>query len=217
MDKTKLVLLVLLVVVLIVTCIHPIFPHEQYLQHIGTVLLMIPLVMDLRKNRMPKGAFVGLVLFALFHIIGARYIYSFVPYKEWASAIGLGDSVLCQGSRNHYDRFVHFAFGVLLFPYFLHVCRVIFRQKPLVAVFMAWLLVQTGSLIYELFEWALTLFMSPEDADSYNGQQGDMWDAQKDMALAMLGSTLTAVFFLCRYSFQKRHKGQGEMEISEQN
>ena len=204
MDKVKLVLLVTLVVVLSVTCIHPIFPHEQYLQHIGTILLLIPLVIDLRTNRMSKAAYWGLVLFTLFHIIGARYIYSYVPYKEWAAAIGLGDSAFVQGSRNHYDRFVHFAFGVLFFPYLLYVCKSVLGQKPLVAVFMAWLIIQTGSLVYELFEWALTIFMSPEDADSYNGQQGDMWDAQKDMALAMLGSTMMALFFLCKYAFQKR-------------
>ena len=51
MNKTKIVLLFILAVVIIVTCINPIFPHEQYLQHIGTILLLIPLVMDLRKNQ----------------------------------------------------------------------------------------------------------------------------------------------------------------------
>ena len=54
---------------------------------------------------------------------------------------------------------------------------------------MAWMMIQTGSLIYELFEWLLTIVMTAEEADYYNGQQGDMWDAQKDMALALVGST----------------------------
>lgn len=199
MGKTKLSLLVVLVVVLLITCIHPVYPHEQYLQHIGTLFLLIPLIMDLRKNRIPQVAYIGLVIFTLFHIIGARYIYSYVPYKEWAGAIGIGDSFFLQSPRNQYDRFVHFAFGLLLFPYFLYVCRSKFQQKPVFAVIMAWLIIQTGSLIYELFEWTLTIFISPEDADSYNGQQGDMWDAQKDMALAMLGSTMIAFFYLGKY------------------
>ena len=69
------------------------------------------------------------------------------------------------------------------------------------AVMVAWLIVQAGSLIYELFEWALTLVLSPEDAEGYNGQQGDMFDAQKDMALAMLGSTLAAIPYLLRRHF----------------
>ena len=40
--------------------------------------------------------------------------------------------------------------------------------------------------------------MSPEQADNYNGQQGDQWDAQKDMLLAMIGSTLMAVYYLVK-------------------
>jgi putative membrane protein len=70
---------------------------------------------------------------------------------------------------------------------------------------VAWLLVQAGSLIYELFEWALTLVLSPDDAEGYNGQQGDLWDAHKDMALAMLGSTVAAGYYIVR-SYLKRGK-----------
>ena len=58
------------------------------------------------------------------------------------------------------------------------------KTASFVAVVMAWMMIQTGSLIYELFEWLLTIVMTAEEADYYNGQQGDMWDAQKDMALA---------------------------------
>jgi putative membrane protein len=47
-----------------------------------------------------------------------------------------------------------------------------------------------ASLLYELFEWVLALVLSPQSAEAYNGQQGDMFDAQKDMALAMLGGIL---------------------------
>ena len=61
---------------------------------------------------------------------------------------------------------------------------------------MAWLFVQTGSMIYELFEWLLTVVMTSEEADYYNGQQGDIWDAQKDMALAMLGSSVMALLYI---------------------
>ena len=63
---------------------------------------------------------------------------------------------------------------------------------------MAWLMIQTGSMIYELFEWLLTIVMSSDAADSYNGQQGDMWDAQKDMALALLGATAMLLLYMLR-------------------
>ena len=193
---TKLTIIVIVVIATIITCINPIYPQEQYLQHIGTVLLLLPLVTDAFRNKMPMSAFVGIALFTLIHVIGARYIYSYVPYKEWAVSLGIVDAGFFQDPRNHYDRFVHFSFGVLLFPYLVYVCKKWFKQQRFVAVIMAWLMIQTGSMIYELFEWLLTVVMTSEAAENYNGQQGDMWDAQKDMALAMLGSTIMMLFYI---------------------
>ena len=195
-DKTKLALVLFVAIATIITCINPIYPHEQLLQHIGTVLLFIPLITDVFKKAMPMSAFVGLVCFTILHVIGARYIYSYVPYKEFAVSLGIVDSGFFQDPRNHYDRLVHFSFGVLLFPYLVFVCKKCFKQQRFIAVFMAWLMIQTGSMIYELFEWLLTIVMSSDAADSYNGQQGDMWDAQKDMALALLGSTTMLLFYM---------------------
>ena len=203
-DKTKLALVLFVAIATIITCINPIYPHEQLLQHIGTVLLFIPLITDVFKKAMPMSAFVGLVCFTILHVIGARYIYSYVPYKEFAVSVGIVDSRCFQGPRNHYDRLVHFSFGVLLFPYLAFVCKKWFKQQRFIAVFMAWLMIQTGSMIYELFEWLLTIVMSSDAADSYNGQQGDMWDAQKDMALALLGSTAMLFLYMLRYTNTKK-------------
>ena len=197
-DKTKLALVLFVAIATIITCINPIYPHEQLLQHIGTVLLFIPLITDVFKKAMPISAFVGLVCFTILHVIGARYIYSYVPYKEFAVSVGIVDSGFFQDPRNHYDRLVHFSFGVLLFPYLVFVCKKCFKQQRFITVFMAWLMIQTGSMIYELFEWLLTIVVSSDAADSYNGQQGDMWDAQKDMALALLGSTAMLLFYMLR-------------------
>ena len=203
MNRNKLILVLAFVVFTAVTFIHPVYPHEQFLQHAGTVLLLIPLVIDVVKDRMPMSAFVGILLFAILHVIGARYIYSNVPYKEWSVSLGIVDAGFFQDTRNHYDRFVHFCFGVLLFPYLQYACKRWFNLKTLQAVFMAWLIIQTGSMVYELFEWLLTIVMSPEQADNYNGQQGDIWDAQKDMVLAMLGSTIMAFYYLVKDKFRQ--------------
>ncbi len=199
MKTTKTILFFIVILIGILTCIHPIFPRDQYLQHIGTILLLIPMVADLRKSRMPMSAFIGIALFTLLHIIGARYVYSNVPYKEWSVSLGLVGADFFQDPRNHYDRFVHFSFGVLLFPFLVYLCKERLRQKPLIAILIAWLVIQTGSMIYEMFEWLITVVMSPATADSYNGQQGDLWDAQKDMALALIGSTIAALFYLFKY------------------
>ncbi len=47
-----------------------------------------------------------------------------------------------------------------------------------------------SSMFYELIEWWIAISLSPEDAENYNGQQGDIWDAHKDMLLATIGAIL---------------------------
>lgn len=205
-DKTKLALTLFLVIVAIITCINPIYPDEQLLQHIGTVLLLIPLITDIFKKKMPMLAFAGIVCFTLLHIIGARYIYSYVPYKEVAVSLGIVGTDFFQDSRNHYDRLVHFSFGLLLFPYLVYICRNYFKQQSSISIIMAWLMVQTGSMIYEMFEWLLTIIMTANDAENYNGQQGDIWDPQKDMGLALLGSTIMLLFYYVFGCARKRRR-----------
>ena len=205
-DKTKLALTLILVIVAIITCINPIYPDEQLLQHIGTVLLLIPLITGVFQKKMPMLAFAGMVCFTLLHIIGARYIYSYVPYKEVAVSLGIVGTDFFQDSRNHYDRLVHFSFGLLLFPSLVYICRNYFKQQSSISIIMAWLMVQTGSMIYEMFEWLLTIIMTANDAENYNGQQGDIWDPQKDMGLALLGSTIMLLFYYVFGCARKRRR-----------
>lgn len=203
MNKSKFFTCLVIIAVLGITFINPIYPHDQMLQHAGTLLLMIPIVYDVLKDRMPYTAFLGLALFTILHIIGARYIYSNVPYKEWFMSTGIVGANFFTDSRNYYDRFVHFMFGFLLFPYLVFLCRKWLKFGDILAIVFSWFFIQTGSMIYELFEWLLTIFMAPEDAENYNGQQGDIWDAQKDMAMALIGSTIPAIWYWCK-NFTKR-------------
>ena len=166
---------------------------------------MIPMVADIKKNIYNRRAFIGLALFTLLHIIGARYIYSYVPYDEAIHQLfDFSINELMGATRNHYDRLAHFSFGLLLLPLFCQLVQRRIKCSITVSIVIAWLLVQTGSMIYELFEWLLTIVMTTEAANNYNGQQGDMWDAQKDLALALLGSTITAIGIFVQSNRLKR-------------
>ena len=135
-----------------------------------------------------------LCLFLALHTIGGRYIYSFVPYDEWFAALGLTTpSELFGWQRNHYDRLVHFAFGLLWFPLLRELLVRKGGLSPRWSTYVAVEAVLAASAAYEIFEWWLTLVMAPGNADAYNGQQGDIWDAQKDMALAFVGALIAAV------------------------
>jgi putative membrane protein len=80
-----------------------------------------------------------------------------------------------------------------MIPICIQIVELMKLRSKVATILMAWLMIQTGSMIYELFEWLLTIIVSSEAANNYNGQQGDMWDAQKDMALALVGSSISAV------------------------
>ncbi|MDN5691483.1 MAG: DUF2238 domain-containing protein, partial [Acinetobacter sp.] len=56
--------------------------------------------------------------------------------------------------------------------------------------------VMATSLFYEWIEWWIAIGLSPEEAENYNGQQGDIWDAHKDMFLATIGAIMTGLVSL---------------------
>lgn len=199
----KQLILLTLVTVTALTCINPIYPNEQFLQHLGTLLVGIPLVLDLKKDRLSLFSYAFVGLFILLHVIGARWIYSKVPYDDWLNFLFNLDLSHLWGGRNHYDRLVHFSFGVLFFPFLYETIR---QRKlaPAPGLLMAWLALQTISMAYEIFEWLLTVLLSSEAAEGYNGQQGDAWDAQKDMALAMVGSTLMCIAYVVNHKQRKK-------------
>jgi len=203
--KIKTGLFVLLMIISILFWVKSEYPNQQLLQHLGTLFVSLILLADLKLNRLSLQAYIGVALFILLHIIGARWIYSNVPYQSFFESLGIDihEFLNIRSERNHYDRLVHFSFGLLMIPFLYEIY--LFRiQDKIVSLIFAWLTVQTFSMFYEVFEWLLTVVIPGEGATDYNGQQGDIWDAQKDMALAMLGSTLTVIIYI--YKERKKIK-----------
>lgn len=169
------------------------YPAIAPLQTIPALAMLAGMWFGLRRWPLSTASVACACLFLVLHTIGGRYVYSYVPYDQWMASIGLPTiSEMFGFERNHYDRLVHFSFGLLLFvpirEWLERYTRLGFRWS----VYVALEFVLAISAAYEIFEWWLTLVMAPGNAEAYNGQQGDMWDAQKDMALAFGGALLTA-------------------------
>ncbi len=191
-KKFKSTVLFVFSLLFILSCIDPIYPREMYLQHLATLLAGIFLVTVAWKNALSDRSFLLIVLFMVFHIIGARWIYSYVPYNDWIKFLtGINIDDTFHFSRNHYDRLVHFLFGLLMIIPFAEIFHRWFTCPKKLSFFVAWIMILAMGSIYEVFEWSLSVVLSPEDAEAYNGQQGDFWDSQKDVALAMLGGLIT--------------------------
>lgn len=130
-------------------------------------------------------------LFLCLHTIGAHYTYSLVPYDEWWRALtGRTLNSLLGWERNNFDRLVHFSYGLLL----AYPIREIFLRVAEVRGFWAYFLPMdvtlSTSALYELIEWGAAEFFGGDLGAAYLGTQGDIWDAQKDMALAALGAVI---------------------------
>ncbi len=175
------------------------YPDLAPMQNLPTLLIVAGLYGALRRWPMSNGAMLCLVVFLALHTLGGRYAYSYVPYDRWLAQIGLPTFADVLGAtRNGFDRLVHFSFGALM----VHPIRqTLIRHGRLsgrLALYVAIEFVLAGSALYEIFEWLLTLAMVGAAADAYNGQQGDVWDAQKDMTCAAVGAVATGMILAVR-------------------
>lgn len=180
------ILLLWLTALWLVTAIEPFDRRDWLLEN-----LLVFIYATLLIATYPRFAFSNLSygLFGIFlslHLVGAHYTYSETPFGFWMQdLLGL--------SRNHYDRIVHFAFGLLIaYPFREFLVRVA-RVRRAWSYILVIVLVLGFSGFYEVLEGLVAMIVSPELGAAYLGTQGDVWDAQKDTALAFCGSVMAMV------------------------
>ncbi len=127
--------------------------------------------------------------FLCLHGVGSHYTYSEVPYEAaWQSLTGQSFNALFGWQRNNFDRVVHFSYGLLL----AYPLREIFLRVADARGFWGYFLpldfTLSTSALYELIEWAAAEWFGGDLGVAYLGTQGDIWDAQKDMACAGIGA-----------------------------
>jgi putative membrane protein len=121
-------------------------------------------------------------VFMMFHALGAHYTYAKVPYQEWFPFLA--------GGRNHFDRLVHFLYGLLLAYPIREMFLRIGNVRGFWGYFLPLDLTMSTSMLYELIEWGAAVVLGGDLGAAYLGTQGDVWDAHKDMALASLGALI---------------------------
>lgn len=205
LPKRQFALILLLAAAVVLANINQPYPDLAPLQHIPTVLLILAAPPLLRRFALSDGAVGALTAFFLLHTLAGRYTYSNVPYDAWARML-LGHNISSTFGlqRNGFDRLVHFSFGLLWIAPFAQAMQRHAALPQRAAIIMAFLFIGAFSAAYEIFEWLLTLMAPANLADDYNGQQGDPWDSQKDMAMAILGAALSSVWI-----WRKRAAAQG--------
>ncbi len=170
-------------VIWIIAAIDPVDRKDWMLENLLAVALVTVLIASNRRFRFSSLSYILITAFLTLHAIGAHYTYAQVPLGFWLQeTLNLG--------RNHFDRVVHFSFGLLLaFP-----LRELFVRKAGLRGFWSVYFPASGVLamsgFFEIVEAWVAQVVSPELGTAYLGTQGDEWDAQKDMTLAFTGALL---------------------------
>jgi putative membrane protein len=181
--RLPLALIALLLPVLAFTLHDPPAGRLNWLLEVGPGLLGIAVLLGtFRRFPMTGLVYVLVFLHVLVLTYGGYYTYANTPLGDWArDAFGL--------ARNHYDRVGHLALG--FFPAII-IREVLLRRTPLVRggwlIFIVVSIALAIGAFYELIEWWSTLILAPEKGVAFLGSQGDPWDAQWDMLLAIVGS-----------------------------
>ena len=176
--------LLLLIVGAVLLVLSGIGPHDRttWWLEVAPILIAVPiLVLTARRFPLTPLAYRLIFVHALILMLGAHYTYAEVPAGFWLKrALGL--------ARNPYDRIGHVVQGFV--PAIL-AREVLIRRSPVKGgwwlTFLVVCVCLAISALYELVEWA-TALIGGQGADAFLGTQGDQWDTQWDMFLALLGA-----------------------------
>jgi putative membrane protein len=163
---------------------------DWLLENVLVVLAAALLAFTRKSFPLSRVSYTCIFVFMMLHTLGSHYTYAKVPYTEWFPVF--------EGGRNHFDRLVHFLYGLLLAYPIREMFLRIGNVRGFWGYFLPLDLTMSTSMLYELIEWGAAEFFGGDLGAAYLGTQGDVWDAHKDMALASLGAliAMTATAFI---------------------
>ena len=196
--KFVMVLVALFALEFAALAISPVSRSTWLLENMLVVGLGGALLLSYRRFRFSRVSYTLLFLFLALHEIGAHYTYSLVPYDAWSQRfLGFSINETFGFQRNHFDRALHFLYGLL----FAYPIREVFLRIANVRGFWGYFLpldlTMSTSMIYELIEWGAAVLFGGDLGQAYLGTQGDPWDSHMDMALASLGALVAMGITLC--------------------
>ncbi len=151
------------------------------------MFIAVPILVLIRRD-LSRPALFAVFVFMLLHAVGAHYTYAEVPYDQWArSLIGHTVNEVLGLSRNHFDRMVHFLYGVLVTPAAFELLQARAGVRGGWRWFLTFMFMAAQAGLYEIIEWGAAEVFGGNLGQAYLGTQGDEWDSQKDSGLMVLG------------------------------
>ncbi len=160
-----------------------------WIENILTFVSVLALIVTYRYYRFTTCSYFLIMLFMCLHVYGSKYTYADNILGYW-----LKDTL--DLSRNPYDRIVHFSFGLLLYLPLKEFFNEWLKYPKSLSIYLPVVFVLALSGGFEVIEWLVADIFFTEHGDTYLGTQGDVWDAQKDIALAFVGSIISFVIMI---------------------
>ena len=197
LDRVVTVLAVLFAIEFVWLAIAPLERDAWALENVLVVATVGLLAWKYRSFPLSRLSYTLIFLFLCLHEIGSHYTYSKVPYDAfWQETFGTSLNAALGFERNHFDRAIHFAYGLLLaYPVREFYVRVVDARGWWGYVLPAGFMMST-SMLYELIEWGAAVIFGGDLGMAYLGTQGDVWDAHWDMLLASLGAVIAMAITL---------------------
>ena len=213
------VLSILFLIEFLILAISPYDRSDWALENVLVFLFAVMLGMTYKSFPLSRISYSLIFIFLCLHEIGAHYTYARVPYDPFFSAsFGFNLNDYMGWQRNHFDRLIHFSYGLLLaYPIREVYCRIA-NAKGFWGYFFPLDLAMASSMMFELFEWGAALFFGGDLGVAYLGTQGDIWDAHNDMALASIGALVAmSLTLLINLKIQRNFKEEWKTSLEIKN
>lgn len=185
-NRLLLVLVAAYAVVWVWAAIAPLDRKDWVLENLLVFAMVAILIGTYRAFPLSDLSYLLITAFMTLHAVGSHYTYANVPLGYWIQhAFGF--------SRNHFDRIVHFSFGLLMAYPIREVFLRVANARGFWAYYLPLDVTLAFSALYEIMEMVVATMVAPGTGDAWLGTQGDVWDPQKDMGLAALGALLCMV------------------------
>ncbi len=182
-------LLVLYIVEVIIAGINPYSRSVWYAENIPIMLLVLFIIILYKRGvRFSNTAYILMFILPFWHTIGGHYTFERVPFDFFNNLFGF--------ERNMYDRIGHFTVGFYALPIIEYMVDRKLVAKRILAITHAIYFIAFVAVFYEWTEWWYAELYGGESGAAFLGSQGDIWDAQKDMLLDVLGAVFVSIFYL---------------------
>ncbi|MCB0460619.1 MAG: DUF2238 domain-containing protein [Flavobacteriaceae bacterium] len=195
-NKLPIIFLCLYIILFIICAINPYDRAVWWAENIPVMLPVLLLVFTYKKFKFSNISYFLMWFFMSIHTIGGHFTFELVPFDFGNKLLSyLNMEFLFPEGRNNFDRFGHYFVGVFAYPLAEFTYRKKYITNVPTAILFGILALGFWGALYEVIEMIYAIKEGGSAGAAFLGSQGDIWDAQKDMLLDILGAITVSILF----------------------